>query len=116
MTKQMGLVADLELCMGCFACEVACKQEHHLPEGKKGMKIVTVGPYEVTGELVMDFVPFATDQCDLCAGNTALREQPFCVQVCPTQALKLYKDEEILHFLREGKRLHLCKMERLPNC
>jgi Fe-S-cluster-containing dehydrogenase component len=29
MAKQMGLVASLELCVGCFACEVACKQEHN---------------------------------------------------------------------------------------
>jgi Fe-S-cluster-containing dehydrogenase component len=29
MAKQMGLVANLELCVGCFACEVACKQEHN---------------------------------------------------------------------------------------
>ena len=57
MGRQVGLVANLDLCIGCFACEVACKEEHRLPEGRKGISVVTFGPYQVGGELAMDFVP-----------------------------------------------------------
>ena len=35
MGRREALVANLDLCMGCLACEVACKQEHHLAEGDK---------------------------------------------------------------------------------
>jgi len=107
----MGLAASLELCMGCFACEVACKQEHNLPEGKNGIKVVTIGPYEIKGELAMDFVPLATEECDLCANRTAAGERPFCAQICPTQALGLYDDEKILGLLQKNERFHICKMK-----
>ena len=110
MLTKMGLVANLELCMGCFACEVACKQEHNLPEGKKGIEVFTLGPYEVNGELAMDFLPLGTEGCDLCADRRAEGERPFCAQVCPTRALTLRKDEEILHLLRNKNRYHVCKM------
>lgn len=112
MSKQMGLVVNIDLCMGCFACEVACKQEHNLPEGKNGIKVVTFGPCEVKGELAMDFIPFATDECDLCAGRAAAGERPFCVQVCPTQALGLYSHEHILRLLRSNDRFSICKMDK----
>ena len=110
MAKQMGLVANLELCMGCFACEIACKQERNLPEGEKGIKVVTLGPYEIKGELAMDFIPMATEKCDLCSNRTADGERPFCAQICPTQALMLYNDEKILGALRGDDRFHICKM------
>ena len=107
----MGLVASLELCVGCFACEVACKQEHNLAEGQKGISVVTLGPYEINGELAMDFVPMATNRCDLCENRTAAGERPFCAQICPTQALRFYSDEKILGLLRRHDHFHICKME-----
>ena len=111
MAKQKGLVASLELCVGCFACEVACKQEHNLAEGQKGIKVVTLCPYEINDELAMDFVPMATDSCDLCEHRTTAGERPFCAQICPTQALRYYSDEKILGLLRRDDRFHICKMK-----
>jgi len=111
MGKAVGLVANLELCMGCFACQVACKQEHKLPEGTNGIQVITFGPYERNGELAMDFVPLGTDACDLCADRTASGERPFCAQICPTQALGLYDYEEILPLLRGNERHHICKLK-----
>ena len=110
MSMKMGLVANLELCMGCFACEVACKQEHGLPEGKKGIQVLTLGPYKVNGELAMDFLPMGTEECDLCEDLRAGGERPFCAQVCPTKALTLRKEEEMLHLLRKKNRYHVCKI------
>lgn len=111
MSKQMGLVVNIDLCMGCFACEVACKQEHNLAEGKKGINVFTLGPYEVNGELAMEFIPFATDECDLCAGRRANGERPLCAQICPTQALGLHSHEQILRLLRSNDRFSICKMD-----
>ena len=34
-----GLIIDERFCMGCHACEVACKQEHGLPEGPRLIRV-----------------------------------------------------------------------------
>ena len=109
MANTKGLVVNLDLCMGCFACEFACRQEHNLPEGTFGMLVQTLGPHEIEGRLVMDFVPHTTDHCDLCAERTAKGERPFCAQVCPTQALSFLDGREILGLLGGGRRFQLCK-------
>lgn len=105
-----GLVANLERCIGCFACEVACKQEHDLPEGEKYIRVETLGPYELEGELAMDFVPLATEGCDFCRARMAGGKRPSCVAVCPTHALGLYDKETILRLMRNGPRVQICKM------
>jgi len=110
MSNHVALVANLELCMGCFACEVACKQEHNLPEGKMGIQVITLGPYEINGELTMDFVPLGTDRCDLCGNRTASGGRAFCEEICPTKALTLHREEEILSLLRGNGRFHVCKI------
>ena len=111
MAKRRGLVVNLERCMGCFACEVACKQEHGLQEGEPSwIHVETLGPYEVNGELAMDFLPAVTEQCDFCEARTASGERAFCVEICPTQALNLRDDEQILRSLRAVDRIQVCRM------
>ena len=111
MAERKSLLVNLERCMGCFACEVACKQEHALPEGVRWIHVETIGPYEIQGRLAMDFVPLATDGCDFCAERLAAGKRPFCVEVCPTQALGLYPDDQVLRLLRNGPRVQICKTE-----
>lgn len=109
MSGLIGLVANLDLCMGCFACEVACKQEKGLAEGEKGIEVVTLGPYENGGELAMDFLPMATDACDLCAERRTKGDRPFCAEICPTKALTLQNGDELLKVLRGNGRFHICR-------
>jgi Fe-S-cluster-containing dehydrogenase component len=113
MPKQIGLVANLDLCMGCFACELACRQEHKLSSDSAGIEVMTLGPFEIAGELAMDFLPVAHDDCDLCEDRRAAGKRPFCAQICPTKALTLHDEEEILPLLRSRKRFHVCKIQRL---
>ena len=110
MGRQEALVANLDLCMGCLACEVACKQEHSLAEGEKRMCVIRIGPLKLNGELVMDFVPRASDECDLCANRRAEGNRPFCAEICPTKALSLQTEEQILRVFRKSNRFHLCKI------
>ena len=114
MAQQWGLVANLERCIGCFACEVACKQEHELPEGEKYIRVETLGPYELEGELAMDFVPLATAGCDFCQMRLAGGRRPACVAACPTHTLGLYNKEATLRLLRNGHRVQICKLMKLP--
>ena len=39
MIKEYKRVTYAENCMGCFACEVACKQEHNLPVGPRWIRV-----------------------------------------------------------------------------
>jgi Fe-S-cluster-containing dehydrogenase component len=113
MSKQIGLIVNLDLCMGCFACKVACKQEKGLPEGTQGIEVITLGPYEIDGELAMDFLPVATEACDICAERRSAGDRPFCAQICPTKALTVQREDELLKVLRGTARFHICKIENI---
>jgi len=76
-----GLLIEYEYCTGCHTCEVACKQEHNYPAGKWGIKlneIITESPDKIR----IDYIPFPTEFCDLCAGRVKNGEQPACVKHC----------------------------------
>ena len=115
MTKNK-LFIDYELCFGCYACEVACKQENGLPPGPKWISVKTVGPRKIDGKLVMDFVPLTCMHCgkapcidacpegainkrddgivlispELCIGCLA------CLQVCPFSALQFNEERDLV--------------------
>jgi Fe-S-cluster-containing dehydrogenase component len=110
MNRIRTLAADLQRCIGCLACEVACKQERNLAEGTAGIKVLTLGPYELNGELTMDFIPVSTNKCDLCSERAKQGKRPFCAEICPTQALSLYEAEALSWLLRGDRRIHMCKV------
>ena len=33
------------------------------------MRVITIGPFQIEGELAMDFVPTTEKECDLCAAR-----------------------------------------------
>lgn len=76
-----GLLIDYEYCTGCHTCEVACKQEHSYPAGKWGIK-VTEYVLETFDKVAIDYIPFPTDLCDLCAKRVKDGEKPACVKHC----------------------------------
>ena len=83
---QNGLLIEYEYCTGCHTCEVACKQEHNYPVGKGGIclnEIVT----ELPDRIRIDYLPFPTEYCDLCAARTARGEQPACVKHCQADCM-----------------------------
>ena len=51
MVKEYALIVDTEDCVGCSACEVACKQEHNLPVGPRWIRVYSDGPREIEGKL-----------------------------------------------------------------
>jgi Fe-S-cluster-containing dehydrogenase component len=80
--NQNALLVDYDLCFGCHACEVACKQENNLPVGPKWIEVITVGPRKVDGKLVMDFVPMTCMHCI---------DAP-CAAACPVGAITKRED------------------------
>ena len=81
-----GLLIDYEYCTGCHTCEVACKQEHNYPAGKWGIK-VTEYTLETFTKVAIDYIPFPTDLCDLCANRTKEGQLPACVKHCQSSCM-----------------------------
>jgi molybdopterin-containing oxidoreductase family iron-sulfur binding subunit len=75
------MVIDLQKCIGCYACVIACKQEHFLPPGIFWNRLLVgeIGEYPTVTKLQYPIL------CNHC------REAP-CVRVCPTGAS--YKSED----------------------
>ena len=79
---QYSIITDLNRCVGCLACTVACKAVNNVPVGAFWIKTLRVGPNPIEGgsgdwpDVEMYFLPI---QCQHCA-------DPECVKVCPTGA------------------------------
>src|SRR5690554_2379483 len=81
--KQYALVIDLERCIGCQTCVVACKSENQLPDGVQWAWLETVGSnkmYAPAGTFPSTRMVFLAHLCNHCA-------EPQCVAVCPTGAM-----------------------------
>ena len=84
---QYAIITDLNKCVGCLACSVACKSANEVPIGSFWNKVLRIGPnprYEgaVLPDVDMYFLPVG---CQHCA-------QPECVAVCPTGASHKLED------------------------
>lgn len=111
MKELQGIVVDLDRCVGCFACELACKQENNVPEGEKWTEVIAIGPKEVNGKLQMDFLHSFTDKCTLCDHRLSQGLLPRCVENCPMEALIYFANTtDLLAALRSGKRVQVGKI------
>ena len=81
-----ALLVDIDLCYGCLACEVACKQEHDLPVGPCWISVQTIGPQKVDGKLKMFFYPMHCMHCS----------EPACLKACPEDAITKRADGIVL--------------------
>ena len=110
MKKQYGIMVDLERCVGCYACEVACKQENSAARGTPWIRVHTLGPEVITGKFRMEYVPLITDRCTFCRSRDM---QPSCVAHCPTQALSVVSAAAILDTLSKDQRYQVCVIKTL---
>ncbi len=74
MTR-MGFTIDLERCVGCQACVIACKVENGTPRNIHWMRVLE----KEVGEFPDARRTFTPVRCNHCAN-------PPCVQACPTGA------------------------------
>ena len=103
-----GILIDYEFCTNCHTCEIACKTELGIPEGKWGIKTFEVGPWQIDEDhWQLAYVPVPTDICDLCAARTAKGKKPICVQNCFTGCMAYGTVEELSKRLEEKDRLVL---------
>lgn len=106
------LLIDIDQCVRCYACEVACEQENDLDVGARWLQVATIEPRTVGQGLHMDFVPMLCFHCDdppcayFCAPGAIVKREngivlidqdkcnkcKLCVYGCPYGAI--YWDEK----------------------
>lgn len=77
-----AIVIDLNRCIGCHGCEIACKNENGIALGEDWNKVIDRGPFGDYPDLEMYYLPVMCQQC---------QNSP-CTNVCPTGAS--YRDED----------------------
>lgn len=97
MLREHKRISIAENCTGCFACEVACKQEHNLPVGTRWIRVLP-DIREINGRLRLNY---HVSECEHTGG-------PPCQHACPAEVnpwhyIRLISEgrfEEALHAVR----------------
>ncbi|MGI6218104.1 MAG: 4Fe-4S dicluster domain-containing protein [Coriobacteriales bacterium] len=95
------IIVDLERCVGCWTCSMACKVGNHLDDDDFRIVVRTHGsgagidrPQGVYPNLRMSWQPVYSTSCDLCAKRMLDGQPQFCVMDCPTKAIAFGDDED----------------------
>jgi len=75
---QYGMIIDLERCVGCHACTIACKAEWEVPVVFGRNWVYRLGPSKLDGEMASTYYP---GLCNHCA-------EPACVPECPADPVE----------------------------
>jgi len=86
MLEKKALLIDTTLCIGCNACQDACKKENGLPEGAEKK----LSPTAYTALEEHDGGIFVRRMCQHCL-------EPTCASVCPVGALAKTEDGPVLY-------------------
>jgi Fe-S-cluster-containing dehydrogenase component len=97
-----GLLIDYEFCVGCRACEIACKQEHNRAADEYGIQVQEIEP-EVTRDKLY-YYPFPTDNCNLCGKRIAKGLQPACVTNCWAKVMRFGTIQELAEHMQKKPR------------
>lgn len=92
--KQYGFFFDCSLCVGCGACQFACREANQLAPGQYFRRLLRLEP-----EAGLGYVGFFSAGCAHCL-------EPACVDACPNGAM--YRDTERGLVLHDGNRCIGC--------
>lgn len=95
------MLVDLERCVGCWTCSMACKMGNKLEDDDYRVIVRTHGsgagidrPQGVYPDLKMNWQPIYQKDCTFCASRVAEGQEPYCAYNCPTNALAFGDDED----------------------
>ena len=71
--SQLAMVIDLNRCVGCHACAIACRAEWSVPVPYKRNWVKSAGPEKTPKGMAFTFYPGLCNHCD----------EPKCTTVCP---------------------------------
>jgi len=82
MGEQLGFYLDLDRCVQCHACEVACKAHHEIELGITWRRVVGMwaGHYP---DLVYRTITYSCMHCG----------EPSCIDACPTAAITKRRED-----------------------
>lgn len=81
-----AMVVDLNRCVNCLSCVVACKMENNVEPGKYWTSVERIGPTGKFPNTEMYFLPKVCQHC----------ETPECISVCPADATYKRADGTVL--------------------
>ena len=94
--NEKTILVDLQRCIGCWTCSLACKVGNNLPDDEFFLTVRTLGsgegidrPAGTWPNLHMSWQPVWTNKCVKCAGRLAAGDAPYCVSSCPCSALSI---------------------------
>ncbi len=77
MAKKYGMIHDENLCIGCQACNVACRSENDIPESVYRLQVWVNGPKEMRdGSMAFEYHRQSCVHCDDTQTSTAHRQTP----------------------------------------
>jgi Fe-S-cluster-containing dehydrogenase component len=134
MSVENAFIVNTEDCVCCYACEIACKQEHNLPAGLRWIRVHSSGYWEIEGKLKPRYKvihcmhcshPSCSDVCSVEAitkrddGIVLINEERCigcgdCIEACPLGVMQFDEDKKVV------QKCDLC-MDRLdrglqPSC
>ena len=99
MAKKM--LVDLQRCIGCWTCSMACKVGNGLADDEYRVTVRTNGsgagidrPQGTYPNLRMSWQPIYQKSCTFCAERLGEGKPQYCVMDCPTHALAFGDDAD----------------------
>ena len=94
--NEKTILVDLQRCIGCWTCSLACKVGNNLPDEEFWLTVRTQGsgegidrPAGTWPNLHMSWIPIWSQSCVKCPSRIAKGDKPYCVNACPCDALTI---------------------------
>ena len=94
--NEKTILVDLQRCIGCWTCSLACKVGNSLPDEEFWLTVRTEGsgegidrPAGIWPNLHMSWIPIWSQSCVKCPSRVAKGDKPYCVNACPCSALTI---------------------------
>lgn len=98
MSNQLGFCIEQDQCIGCFTCQIACKDKNNLDLGQNFRRVreFAGGGYTKTGEAYQQnvYAYWISLSCNHC-------ENPKCLENCPTGAISKRAEDGVVLINRD---------------
>jgi len=103
MEKQIGVLVELDYCVGCYTCQSACQNYNNLPLKETYLRCLIMKPEFVNGDYVsfMCPIPYNLEGCVICMEREGGAAP--CTKTCIGRALHISDMEAIIEKSRNSR-------------